>query len=98
MTINQIKDGSNLTIIPVGRLDSTTSDEFSDFINCSFTDEIEKLILDFTDVDFISSKGLRVLVTLHKSLNGRKLEIVCANSSVSEIFRLYGLSSIFDLK
>ena len=97
MTLNQVKDGNTLVIIPEGRLDSTTSDEFANFINCSFTDEIENLNLDFSGVDFISSKGLRVLVSLYKNLNGRTLTITGANSSVSEVFRVSGLSPIFNL-
>ena len=98
MTINQFKNGNNLTVIPGERLDSATSGEFQDFLTENFTADVEKLTLDFSQVDFISSKGLRVLVSTYKGLEGRKMEIINANASVKEVLRLSGLLKIFDVK
>lgn len=98
MVINVSKKQNEIVIAPVGRLDSSTSDEFSEFLNKNFTEDIEKLVLDFKEIDFISSKGLRVIVSTYKALNGRKLEIVGTNSSVMEIFRLSGLLKVLDVK
>jgi len=98
MTINHSRNEKNLVVSPIGRLDSATSGEFSDFLSQNFTDDVEKLTLDFSNVDFISSKGLRVIVSTYKSLNGRKLEVTGCNTSIHEIFRLSGLLKVLDIK
>lgn len=98
MTINKTKENGVLTIAPVGRLDSSTSDEFSTAYKENISDDVEKLIIDLADVDFISSKGLRIFVSIYKELSGKPLEIINANTSVKEIFRLSGLLKIFDVK
>lgn len=98
MTIKQAKNGNELTVTPVGRLDSATSGEFESFLNVNFTSDVEKLILDFSEIDFISSKGLRIIVSVYKTLNGRKLEIINTNPSVKEVFQLSGLLGVLDIK
>jgi len=98
MVINQQKNGNEITVIPEGRLDTATSDEFLEYVNINFTEDIEKIILDFTDIDFVSSKGLRVLVTIYKGLKDRKMEIINANASVREVLRISGLQKVFDAK
>ena len=98
MMINQHIDGGMLKIMPVGRLDSITSDDFLAFTEQKFTKDFDKLIIDFTDVDYISSKGLRVILLIYKQLNGRKMEIIGANASVQEVFHLTGFSEVFGVK
>ena len=98
MTIDKVTTAESLTAILNGRLDSMTSDSFSEWLKTNFTDDTKHLILDFSGIDFISSKGLRVLITVYKSLNGRTMEIINANDSVLEVFRLSGLLNIFTIK
>lgn len=97
MTINTSRNGNELTVSPEGRLDSTTSGELQETLEAYFTEEVGKLILNFEGVDYISSKGLRILVSVYKSLNGREMEIVNANDSVLEVFRLSGLDKTFSI-
>ena len=94
---HMLQDGA-LTVAPAGRLDSATSDSFSEYILSLFTEDIKTLIIDFSEIDFISSKGLRVLVALYKQLNGRKMVLTGANSSVMEIFRISGFLKVFDIQ
>lgn len=98
MVINSTDEGKVLTVAPEGRLDSTTSGEFHEYLNENFTMDFEKLIIDFADVDFISSKGLRVIVSVFKELNGREMEIINANTAVEEVFRVSGLAKTFNVK
>jgi Anti-anti-sigma regulatory factor (antagonist of anti-sigma factor) len=72
MTINTKVSGTVLTISPEGRLDSTTSDEFLAFTREHFTTEYDVLAVDCAAVDYISSKGLRVLLTIFKGLGERR--------------------------
>lgn len=87
-----------LKIAPIGRLDSMTSKDFSDCIEENFTGDIKKLVIDFADVDFISSKGLRVIVTTYKNLEGRKMVICGANPAVLEVFKFSGLLKVIEVK
>lgn len=98
MDINISRNEKELTVGPVGRLDSSTSGDFETALKSNFTDEVETLIIDFGEVDFISSKGLRVLISAYKSLGSRKMEIVNANPSVREILRLSGLLKVIEIK
>ena len=98
MTINASQNENKIIISPIGRLDSATSGEFMEFIDANFTEEFSELEIDFSGVDFISSKGLRVIVSQHKNLNGRKMVLTHCNESVHEVFRLSGLLNILDIK
>ena len=95
MTLRKSEEGCILTVAPQGRLDSATSGDFESFLQESFTKEFEELVLDFAEVDFISSKGLRVLVSQYKNLQGRKMKIINANATVVEVLRLSGLLKYF---
>ena len=98
MTINYEKATDALTVAPEGRLDSATSGELADFLQKHFTAEIRGLTVDLAGVDFISSKGLRVLVSVYKTLDGRSMEITGANASVREVFRLSGLLDALNVR
>lgn len=98
MIINQKKDGRTLTIMPVGQLDSTTSDDFQSVIEREFTEDFDLLVIDFTQVDYISSKGLRVLLSACKHLGGRKMELTGLNTAVREVLRMTGFSEIFAIE
>lgn len=98
MTISKTRNENELFLTITGRIDSTTSDAFMEYLKQHFTQDVQKLTLDFEDVDFISSKGLRVLVSVYKTLDGRQIEIINANSAVREVFRLSSLLNIFNIK
>ena len=98
MIIERKIENDRLTISPMGRLDSATGDEFKAAIDENLTGEIKTLVIDFGGVDFISSKALRVIVSVYKSLCDRKMEFVGANASVKEVFRVSGLLKIFDVQ
>lgn len=97
MEIKTERKENELTVMPVGRLDSATSGDFAAVLDSSFTGDVEKLVIDFSEVDFISSKGLRVIVSLYKRLGNRQMEIIGANPSVLEVFRLSGLLKVISI-
>ena len=91
MTITKTKENNVLTLSLLGRLDSSTAVELDDALKAEVTPELTALVLDMEGVDFISSRGLRVILFYNKELNGRSLRILHCNSAVMEIFRLSGL-------
>lgn len=98
MEIRSVCTENELTVYPSGRLDSATAGEFQDYLRENFKDSDSKLTLDFSGVDFISSKGLRILVVLRSELNGRELVITGCNAAVMEVFRISGFTKKFDIR
>ncbi len=98
ITINTRADGTALTIYVSGRVDSITAPELDKRISEALPG-CERLILDFAGLEYISSAGLRILMSLAKTMNrlgGMKFRNVA--ESVSEIFELTGLLAVFDVE
>lgn len=95
MVIEKENKNGNLIVAPDGRLDSLTAGEFENLLNQEINDELKSLTVDLAKVDFVSSKGLRVLVGAYKKLSGRKMILNNANSSVMEVLKISGLLKIF---
>lgn len=98
MIIEKKMNGTELIVSPEGRLDSTTSGDLKDMLTENFTEGVELLTLDFSGVDFISSMGLRVLVSFYKHKGTRRIRIVNANKSVLEVLRISGLLKVFEVE
>ena len=98
MEIKKQVSGKTLILSPEGRMDSVNSTEFAEYLDKNFTDEYDTLVIDFAEVDFISSKALRVLVTIYKALEGRKMIFRNVNSSVYEILRITGMLKTFTIE
>ncbi len=101
LSITNSIDNQTLTLVLSGRIDTQTSPEFEAAIKESLeaNKAINKLVLDFTEIDYISSAGLRVLLSAHKSLMKKEgLTLMNVNPSVYEIFEVTGFNSILDIK
>ena len=98
MNIN-IEKENGVTVLKVeGRLDTTTAPELEKAIN-SEGDALKSLVLDFKGVDYISSAGLRVLLTAQKKMNVQghmELNNVC--EAVMDIFEMTGFADILVIK
>lgn len=97
MEICKAINDKTLTILPVGRLDSASSDSFLEFTQREFTEEFEKVVFDFSNVDYITSKGLRVLLAINKNLGNREMEIIGANADVRGVLNDTGFAVPFGL-
>ena len=96
MTISKKQDGSHVEIALEGRLDTVTAPELEAELR-SLTD-VDSLTLDFSKLDYISSAGLRVLLSEHKALAGKGgLKITNVNDIVQEVFDVTGFSDILDI-
>ena len=98
MTINRNLNGSTLTIALEGRLDTTTAPELEKELKTSM-DDAEELVLDFAGLDYISSAGLRVLLSAHKAMSGKGgMTVRNANEIVQEVFDVTGFADILDIE
>ena len=70
MTITKNLNGSTLEIALEGRLDTMTAPELEAELNRSMP-SADSLVMDFAKLDYISSAGLRVLLSAHKVMNTR---------------------------
>lgn len=89
-------DESTLFIAPVGRLDTVASAELKEKIE-AFDYSGKDIELDFTNVEYISSAGLRLLVSLQKQAKagGRTMVVKNINAVVKEVFRISGFNKAF---
>ena len=99
MTINKKTDGGKLTIALEGRLDTMTAPELESELRSS-TSGVSELEFDMTKLDYISSAGLRVLLSAQKTMNKQKGSMVVrhANEALMEIFEVTGFSDILTIE
>lgn len=98
MTITQDANGNTLNVAVAGRLDTTTAPELEDVLKSSL-DGVEDLRLDFKELEYISSAGLRVLLSTQKIMNKQGKMTVCSvNNVVMEIFEVTGFSEILNIE
>lgn len=98
MIITKKKDGTSLTLVLEGRLDTMTAPRLESDLRSSI-DGIEKLVLDFASLEYISSAGLRILLSTQKIMNKQgSMVIRNVNEDVMDIFTITGFSDILTIE
>lgn len=99
MKVSKAYDNKELTLTVEGRVDTITSQELDAEINEELG-KFDSLIMDFTDLEYISSAGLRVLITTQKKLKAENIPLVIknVNDAVNEIFRMSGFNKILKIE
>ena len=96
MTINKKQNGTALEIALEGRLDTTTAPELEKALNL---DGVNELTLDFSGLEYISSAGLRVLLSAHKIMSRKGgMKVTHVNEIVNEVFEVTGFSDILTIE
>ncbi len=98
MTIEKNLSGTELNVKVSGRLDTTTAPqleaEFKQNIN-----GVEKLVLDFAELEYLSSAGLRVILAAQKVMNKQgEMIIKNVNDTINEIFEVTGFIDILTIE
>ncbi len=98
MKIDTKKDGNSLLINLEGRLDTNTFQDLEKEI--ADLDGIKKITFDFEKLDYISSAGLRVLLTCQKKMNNISGTMIIKNvkEEIQEVFDMTGFSDILTIK
>ena len=98
MTINKTLEGSTLNIALEGRLDTTTSPELEAELHDKLTG-ITELNFDLKELEYISSAGLRVLLSVQKVMNRQgKMVVRNVRPEIMEIFEVTGFVDILTLE
>jgi len=98
MTINKQQNGSVLTIAVQGRLDTTTAPDLEKEIKKGL-EGVTELIMDFEKLDYISSAGLRVLLSAQKAMSKQgSMKVIHVNDLVMEVFEVTGFTDILTIE
>ncbi len=98
MTINTNKNGEALELTVSGRLDTTTAPELEAAIKENI-EGVTALTLDFAELAYVSSAGLRVLLSAQKTMNKQgKMVLKNVNETVKEVFEITGFADILTIE
>lgn len=96
----EIKDLQGVSVISLtGRIDASTAPQLEEVLTDLMNRGKTRLLINFREVDYISSGGLRVLLITAKELKARdgNLRLCHLNPTVYEVFELTGFTTIFDI-
>ncbi|MCI8378172.1 MAG: STAS domain-containing protein [Lachnospiraceae bacterium] len=98
MVITKTKEGTSLTLVIEGRLDTTTAPQLESELKSNI-DGVDKLVLEFSSLEYISSAGLRVLLVAQKIMNKQgSMVIRNVNEDVMDIFDVTGFADILTIE
>ncbi len=96
MEIIKAKNENELSIALKGRLDTTTSPLLETELEL---DGISRLVFDFSELDYISSAGLRILLSSQKTMNKQgEMIIRNVNGDIMEVFEITGFCDILTIE
>lgn len=97
MDINKAQDGDKLVITLTGSLDTNTSPELSEVLDSSLTG-ITDLTFDFSNLEYLSSAGLRVLLAAQNTMDEQgEMRVTHPNEVIMDVFTVTGFTEIMDI-
>ncbi len=99
MTITKTANGKDVQLVLSGRLDTITSVQLSEELDKIFQSGDFNIELDFNDVDYISSAGLRIIINTQKKVGAieTKLVLTRVHGNVKEVLDMTGFSNILNI-
>ncbi len=98
LNINKNLNGETLTVSLEGRLDTTTAPQLEESLRESMNG-ISELILDFENLEYISSAGLRVLLSAQKNMAKQgSMKLIHVSDVIMEIFEVTGFVDILTIE
>lgn len=98
MTINVNKEGDKLTLSPEGRIDSVTAPEFAKSVEDNL-EGVKDLVIDFGKLDYISSAGLRVLLSTQKTMSKvGSMKLVHVGEVIMDVLNITGFVDILTIE
>ena len=98
LNIEKKNEGSKLELVLTGRLDTTTAPDLEKELKASL-DGVDELVFDMASLEYISSAGLRVLLSAQKIMNKQgTMKVLHVNETIMEIFEVTGFSDILAIE
>ena len=98
MNIDAQREGKTLTVRPEGRIDTVTAPTFQQWLEAELGDA-DRLVIDFSEVNYISSAGLRVLLAYAQEMENRagSIKAVGVSDLIHKAFKLTGFLEILNV-
>ena len=98
LNINKKTEDKTMTIALEGRLDTTTAPQLEAELKSDLPN-VTSLVMDFEKLEYISSAGLRVLLSAQKIMNKQgMMKLIHVNDVINEIFEVTGFSDILNIE
>ena len=98
MTIEKKMNNESATLIVSGRLDTQTAPELENELDAVLTG-LKELTFDFTNLEYVSSAGLRVILKAQKAMNAQgSMKLTGVNDSIMEVFDITGFLDILTIE
>ena len=99
MNISKTQEGGRTILAVEGKISTTTSQQLGDALIPAF-DEATDVVLDFSEVAYIASAGLRVIFTGYEAANakGAKMTLRGVSEDVMEVFEMKGFSEFLEFE
>ena len=99
LIISMNRDGDNLTVSLDGRLDTTSAPKLEAELRPVLGDGVKNLAIDLKELDYVSSAGLRVLLSTRKTMDGQgEMFVRNANEAVMEVFKVTGFTNLLNIE
>ena len=94
MNLKRTNENGVMTVTVSGRIDTSTAPEFEQGVK-PYLDGVTELILDFAEVNYVSSAGLRALLSMHKIMMKQgSMKLINVNEEVCDVFEVTGFDEI----
>ena len=99
MNITIEHEGNKTIACLIGRLDTAAATEVANDFQTLADEAAGQIVLDCTELEYISSSGLRLFLTLRKqsASKGGKLQVQNINADVRQVFMMTGFISLFEI-
>ena len=98
MTIEKKINGEAVTLMVSGRLDTQTAPELENELD-SILSGLKELVFDMTNLEYVSSAGLRVILKAQKAMNAQgSMKLTGVNDSIMEVFDITGFLDILTIE
>ena len=98
LNISKTAENNTLTLALEGRLDTVTAPQLESELKASL-DGVKALTMDLSKLEYISSAGLRVLLSAQKQMNKQgEMKVINAGETIMEIFEVTGFSDILTIE
>ena len=98
MTIEKKINEQEVTLIVSGRLDTQTAPELENELDATLSG-VKELTFDMTNLEYISSAGLRVILKAQKAMNAQgSMKLTGVNDSIMEVFDITGFLDILTIE
>jgi len=99
MELQSHEENGVVVIKMLGKLDTNTTPSAEDSISTLYDDGTTKMLINFVELDYISSAGLRLLLATARKLKaaGGELRVCSLNAVVREVFDISGFASILNV-